>query len=75
MSQFPQAPKADEPKGVEITHEQMHRLRMFLTQFRLCRCPSYPHEAVAPLLDALDDMADIVDALLDEIGAQEIPQC
>lgn len=77
MSQFPQAPKADEPQGVEITHELMADLRKRNAEYRAAGANfvAFPRASVLTLLDALDDMANIVDDLLTQLEALEAPQC
>ncbi|CAG9255918.1 hypothetical protein [Paraburkholderia caribensis] len=68
--------KTDAPEGVEITHELMAELRARNAQLRalLFGRDAMSRDGALTLLEAFDDLSHIVDDLLEEIGAQEIPQ-
>lgn len=66
----------DEQVGVEITHELMTQLRARNAEYRVASfgMGAISRESVMTLLEAFDDLSNIVDDLIDQIEAREITQ-
>lgn len=77
MSTIAHAQKTDEPQGVEITHELMTQLRARNAEYRVASfgMSVISRESVMTLLEAFDDLSNIVDDLIDAVAAKGATQC